>query len=288
MTTQHPFFEFAPNTYELDEFDCASIFLLMGEERALLIDTGVGIGDLKGVVKKITDKPVTLVITHNHLDHTGGCGAFEEMWMHPDDWNGFSMPENAERAKDYAQMISTREHKFYPYRLNEDFPVYTTAPKLLPLQDGQVFDLGGRTVTTYHCPGHSPGEMVLVDHQNRILFVGDACNCNLLLPSNPNSEHYISVAAAGRALKRILEKAGVEYDADKVYNSHHDYRGLGSPLDPRVLPDALRCCEELVAGTANIVEVSDPMDPSGQRKKKVAMRGTTMVSFHPEGILDKA
>ena len=61
-----PWFEFAPDTYEIDEFDCASIFLFVGTERALLLDTGIGIGDLKGLVEGITDKPYDVVLTHGH------------------------------------------------------------------------------------------------------------------------------------------------------------------------------------------------------------------------------
>ena len=65
-TTLYPMVQFKKDTWELDEFDCASIFLLVGTERALLIDTGIGVGDLKAAVEKITDKPVTVVITHGH------------------------------------------------------------------------------------------------------------------------------------------------------------------------------------------------------------------------------
>jgi len=74
-------------------------------------------------------------------------------------------------------------------------------------------------------------------------------------------------------------------DFDCVYNSHHDYRGFGAPLADDVLACAVQCCEELVAGTANIVDVPNPMDPTGKSLRTVAMRGKTMVSFNPEGIL---
>ena len=53
MTDRHPYYEFEKDTYEIDEFDCSSIFLFVGKERALLLDTGCGIGDLKGVIRKL-------------------------------------------------------------------------------------------------------------------------------------------------------------------------------------------------------------------------------------------
>lgn len=80
-TRKMPWFEFAPDTYEIDEFDCASIFLFVGTERALLLDTGIGIGDLKGLVEEITDKPYDVVLTHGHRDHTGGAGWFDTVYQ---------------------------------------------------------------------------------------------------------------------------------------------------------------------------------------------------------------
>ena len=60
MTTAHEIREIADRTWEIGEFDCDSMFLLEGDEKALLIDTGIGIGDLPAVIRKLTDKPVTL------------------------------------------------------------------------------------------------------------------------------------------------------------------------------------------------------------------------------------
>jgi glyoxylase-like metal-dependent hydrolase (beta-lactamase superfamily II) len=72
--------QFKKDTWEIDEFDVASIFLLVGTERALIIDLGMGIGDLRGAIEMITDKPLTVVITHGHIDHTGHGRQFEEIY----------------------------------------------------------------------------------------------------------------------------------------------------------------------------------------------------------------
>ena len=67
-------------------------------------------------------------------------------------------------------------------------------PKLLPLSDGQTFDLGGRIITAYSCPGHTPGEMIFIDSKTRYLFCADACNRNLLLmQSGDHTEEDMSV-----------------------------------------------------------------------------------------------
>ena len=82
LTRLYPMVQFKKDTWEIDEFDCASIFLLIGAERALMIDTGFGIGDLRGAVEQLTDKPITLVISHSHGDHYGGAYQFDEAWVY--------------------------------------------------------------------------------------------------------------------------------------------------------------------------------------------------------------
>ena len=84
-----PWYEFAPGTYEIDEFDCDSVFLLVGTERALLLDTGIGLGDLRGLVEEITDKPYDVVITHGHMDHVGGAAWFDKVYLNEKDWDAF-------------------------------------------------------------------------------------------------------------------------------------------------------------------------------------------------------
>ncbi len=91
MKTQaYPFKEIAPNTYEIGEFDCASMFLLIGDEKAMLIDTGIGVGDLKGFLGTLTDKPLMVCFTHDHADHIGGASAFDHGYIHPKDMVDFA------------------------------------------------------------------------------------------------------------------------------------------------------------------------------------------------------
>ena len=78
-----PYYEFCEGVFEIDEFDCVSIFVIVGERRALVLDCGTGIGDLRWVIEnRITDKPYDVVLTHNHGDHIGGAGFFDEVWIH--------------------------------------------------------------------------------------------------------------------------------------------------------------------------------------------------------------
>ncbi len=284
-TRKMPWYEFAPHTYEIDEFDCASIFLLEGTERALLLDTGIGIGDLKGLAESLTDKPIDVVMTHGHGDHTGGAGWFDSFYLNEKDWDVYAFPETLDRRLDYAQKIRTREHKNYNYQPKEDIREWPKLPERKKLLDGQVFDLGGRRVTAWECPGHTPGEMVFIDDQTRILFAGDACNNNLGFLTAPGEKGFVSIERACAALKRIWN---MRDQYDMIFNSHHDFRGIGAPLADYVLPNAIKCCEDLIQGTANLMEIQNPMGKDYPPVTVASLDGKSWIRFHPEGILEPA
>ena len=285
MTDRHPYYEFEKDTYEIDEFDCSSIFLFVGKERALLLDTGCGIGDLKGVIRKITDKPYIVIASHGHMDHIGGAGAFDELYINPAD-NYFldvSFEKMLENRRNYADFIRKREDKYYPYSTEKDMLCWEKKPKLLPLSDGQTFDLGGRIITAYSCPGHTPGEMVFIDSKTRYLFCADACNRNLLLmQSGDHTEgRYVSVEKAAKAMERI---ASMKDQYDHVINSHHDYRGFGAPLADYVVDQALECMKKIVDGTAEIREIPDPLQLNATIT--VAVYGDVFITYSKEGVYE--
>lgn len=247
LTKLYPMVQFHKDTWEIDEFECASMYLLIGSERALLIDCGMGIGDLRGAVEMLTDKPVTVAISHGHVDHTGNARQFEKIYMNRADW-GAAIPESlawrkgdvehiAHRQKDCLGSPYTMFH-LYPYDLEVDLrEPEEPMPEILDLQDGQEFDLGGgRIVTAYACPGHTAGEMVFLDSATRSLIAGDALNYNLGLGAVP-------LETTVRALER-LKAMGDQYDG--IYNGHHDFRAFGAPLDDDCLDTVISLCRRVV------------------------------------------
>lgn len=284
-TQEFPYKEIAPNTYEIGEFDCASMFLLVGSEKAMLLDTGMGIGDLKGFIRKLTDKPLMVCYTHNHIDHVGGASVFDHAYIHPNDMALFSegggIGLSVEKRRYDISFHAERTKSVYPYNLDEDLSEWGPCPPLYPLEDEQVIDLGGRKVTVYHCPGHTPGCMVFLDDSTRILFLGDALNCNLLLGGVPGTPRFVSIEKALASLKR-LQSLGASYDC--YFNGHYDYRSLGEPLGADVLPDAITACEQIVAGTAQ-VEYKPPALPFLPTRPSVTV-GRTRITFNLDGIYE--
>ena len=250
-TRLFPMVQFKKDTWEIDEFDCASMFLLVGTERAMLVDCGMGIGDLAGAVRMITDKPLTVVVTHNHPDHSGNARQFPEIWMKKEE-RQFPIPWDAEMRRSDIRSIARRAKgcgvtpynmfRLHPFDLDEDIRTPEEEgpmPEIHDIRDGQAFDLGGgRIVTAYDCPGHTPGEIVLLDESTGTLIAGDAVNYNLGVGTVP-------LETILRAMKRIRD---LEDRYDGIWNGHHDFRALGAPLDPDCLPAIIDMMEDALAG----------------------------------------
>lgn len=132
-----------------------SLYLLEGSERAVLIDAGTEIPDLDKIVAKLTDKPVTLLLTHVHPDHVGGAKYFSELWVNPSD-----IPSMKGMMPDYTGKVNK-------------------------LKDGQRFELGGRTLETFFTPGHTWGSTTFLEVGTDRGFSGDSFgNGNLLLTTD--------------------------------------------------------------------------------------------------------
>jgi len=159
--------------YEPYQFEEALSYLVTGDKRAILIDTGTGIGDLKKLVDGLTDLPVTVVNTHTHYDHVGNDAQFTDIavFNNADCVNRLIAGVSSENLQKNIRPALLRKG------LPEDFdPETWEIPPVEPtylLDDGTIIDLGGRTLEVIYTPGHAPGEICLLDRDNRILFTGD-------------------------------------------------------------------------------------------------------------------
>lgn len=179
---ERPIVEIAPKTWLVSEYRLVNTYLLEGEHTAMLIDGGGGIGPLVEDVRKLTDKPVIFVATHGDGDHIAVAGAFEKAYLHPLDQQRVKMFP-LDKMSEF--MIRSRGPIRNPETPIEDLLSIIVPmpplPEFLPLEEGMIFDLGGRAVEVIHTPGHSDGSCCLLDKQNRLLICGDACNDRLLV-----------------------------------------------------------------------------------------------------------
>ena len=115
-------------------------YLLRGRERSLLIDTGLGICDIRQAVDRLTDRPVAAVATHIHWDHIGGHRYFPEFYAHEAELNwlsgGFPLSVEAVRAMVADRCCLPEDFDVSRYTLFQGHPARV-------LRDGDRIELGG-------------------------------------------------------------------------------------------------------------------------------------------------
>lgn len=147
-------------------------YLLLGSERAVLIDTGMGIGDIQAEVANLTDLPVIVVNTHAHFDHMGDNHHFADVWIFDHDWEVNRLKQGHATAE-IAHYMGPNSYRNLPPGFDPSTYAIRPSPVTRRLRHLETIDLGGRSLTVHHTPGHSPGSICLLDNRDRLLFTGD-------------------------------------------------------------------------------------------------------------------
>lgn len=253
MVKEYPYKKISDGVYEISEFGAVSMYLIEGQEKALLVDTGVGVGNLREFVQTLTDKLLEVFITHNHRDHIGNAGLFDHIYISDVDRQIgpliYPVPVRMQFANNMARMMP--EQRLWT---EADLPSFTQEdiPTVTPMQDGDFIDLGGRKLQGFLCPGHSPGSMVLIDDQEGLMFCGDICNFNVGLGvrSIPNVIH-ASMEDTLEAMRRIW---AVDFDHNRIHNghAHPQLRPLGTAIPKEVYVQLMELMEQILAGACEV------------------------------------
>lgn len=199
-------------TWVLETWDKTTMYLLEGRKRAALIDTGTRCEGLAEIVKSLTRKPLDVIITHAHPDHAGCAEQFDKIWLHPAD------------TVLYRRGLDR-------YRGEIAF-----------MEEGKVFDLGGRTLEVMHTPGHTPGSVVLLDRQGGDCYSGDAFGSGQVwlqcVPTSPMEEYL-------RSCRRMAERMRTE-GVERIWCGHYPY--LKRPLELPYIEQMERLAERLCRG----------------------------------------
>ncbi len=158
--------------YEPYQWQEVISYLIIGNEFALLFDTGNGIGDIKEVVNEITSLPIRVLNSHSHYDHVGGNADFDYIYGMDTEFTqlrkkGLPYDRVAEEVSPAAlckalpEGVVAEEHHVRPYEIDE----YVT--------EGFTIDLGSRMLEVISIPGHTPDALGLWDEENGLLWTGD-------------------------------------------------------------------------------------------------------------------
>lgn len=168
------------------EDDYVRFFLLEGENKATLIDSGINSPDALEIAKNLTNKQVMLINTHGDGDHTSGTAAFSEIHMHAEDYINCNMASK------------------YPHT------------KLIELNDGDVIDLGNRQLKVIFIPGHTKGSLAFIDVNSKTLYAGDSVQKGhiFMFGKHRDTEQY------EKSLTKLIE---IKNEYDRIYASHDEY-----------------------------------------------------------------
>lgn len=168
--------------YSIDQ-EMVRSFLIVGQERAMLLDTGAEECDLLGLIRGVTKLPLVVLHTHGDGDHTANDALFSDIYAHPDEFPVI--------------------RKFRP----------KLTAHLHPITAASSFDLGGRLLRVVEAPGHTPGSICLLDAENHILFSGDTVSYG---PVFLFGEHR-DIRAYRKTLDKLMDLGGF----DTVYPCHN-------------------------------------------------------------------
>ena len=202
-------------------------FLILGKERALLFDTGIEPFDLKSAIGEITPLPVILYLSHSDIDHIGGIGEFDTIYVHEAEVKRLMAAEKTEKSN------------------------------IIPLKEGFEFDLGERRLELIHCPGHTPGSGALLDSKNKLLFSGDTISYGPVYMFGEGRDDSEYLRTLGRLLNMYKDKR-----FEKVYPCHNT-----CPIDGGVTEDLIKCMEEIRERPENRIKTPIKKLPQGKAKK---------------------
>lgn len=148
-------------------------YLIIGEKGALLFDSGNGMGNIKAVTEKITNKPVSVVVSHSHPDHIGGNHQFDNVYAVP-------TPFSTEQSRGVANQDAASE--VVPEALCKPLPDGLTAEtyEIRPyeithtIENGSIIDLGDRRFEVIHIPGHTDDSIALYEKEKGYMWTGDS------------------------------------------------------------------------------------------------------------------
>ena len=204
------------------------MYLVEGEDRALLIDAGCGVGNIAAYVGTLTKLPLTVVLTHGHYDHCGGMYRFDEVYLNRE--------ERIPTAIHYTEEVGARIAKEHGFSDDPEAVTRIRDIRMLDLEDGRVFELGGGVeVEAICCPGHTVATMAMLIRPDRLLLTGDACHWITYL-------HFESGLTVERFRKSLVKLQTRESEWDSLLLSH--------PVDeaPKsLIPEMIGRCDQLLS-----------------------------------------
>ena len=244
----------------------------------MLIDTGLGNVDMTEQVRRVTDKPIMLVLSHAHSDHMGGIGQFEDIYLHPADiprakaFAASHLVDEAEPPLPQQVFVANCKAQFDE---NPDslfvipgavLPDRYAVHRFHPLKPDQVIDLGGRQVQILEERGHTAGEIAVLDFQSRILFAGDGLS----------SRFSVTAADIRTVYGDLLHIRAHASAFDRIYHGH-----FGALEPVRLCSDSIALLDAVLKILSDALDSTDPGQPAGSEDLRTRSYGGVQLYWRP-------
>jgi glyoxylase-like metal-dependent hydrolase (beta-lactamase superfamily II) len=224
--------------------DMTTMYIIEGQKKAMLIDTGTKCEGLDSVVRQITKKPLYVVLTHAHGDHAGNIRYFKEIYLYAAD-----------------TVLLDKSYK----------------GKVHFVKDGDVFDLGNKKIEVRHMPAHTPGSIVLLDRKAGNCYSGDAFGSNQVwLQLKPYSPMQTYIESCTK-MEKLMDKG-----ITKIYCGHYPY--VKKAYNKQYITEMRTLAEQLVNGTAPKAEPHPQKVSIGSDHPMMVTLGGATIVFDPGHI----
>jgi hydroxyacylglutathione hydrolase len=224
----------AEKVWCIDDHGSDNMYLVEGQEKALLVDTGLGVANLAEFIKTLTPLPITVINTHGHPDHAGGNLQFEKVYAHSNDFELIKRFSSKEQRENTVKNML--KNATVPDSVILKDPGNLKPTVLMPLKQGDVLDLGKRKLEVIEVPGHTKGSICLLDRGRKLLFTGDNDNTLVwlfLADCTPLETYLVS-------LQKLNQQASA---FDLLLPGH------GGPLDKAFIGEQISCVHSILDGS---------------------------------------
>jgi glyoxylase-like metal-dependent hydrolase (beta-lactamase superfamily II) len=250
-----------PGVWLIGEPGHVNSWLIRGEERALLLDTGMGLADVSAAVATVCPEEPLVVNSHVHFDHVGGNELFAETAMHelgpqwveagcePGQLRAY--PDLIPAMEDaFARLLAADREGFFLIGPDEEMRPWPAAgiaahgwrieppPPTRLLREGDEIDLGGRVLRVLHTPGHAPDHICLLDERAGVLWAQDQAYYGPHLVYEPGADLGDFVASTRRLAEELSGSLRT------VYTAHC----LRPTVPPRFLAELADAAERVASG----------------------------------------
>lgn len=222
----------ADHTYRIENSFFDQMYCVVGNEKAVLIDTGTGQRGLREVISSITNLSVFVINTHGHIDHIGTDDEFDICCLQKEDWD----VAEEHYSGSYPASIIPGLIKELGLDLNEkeqqDILRRKEKKSFTPIEDGNIISLGNRELEVIHLPGHTKGSIGLLETKTGLLFIGDSiCSARVMLsfPYSTNISKYRN------SLQNLEERKS---DIKSIFAGHPQL-----PMDASYIKRYIDICE---------------------------------------------